>query len=104
MFISAEYIALFQDAVLPLISQRETMNDCEDRDSLDVEIQAMAHDIFGQFCDALIEAYEDCPTSVTHFLYSGDHDVMFPESWIVIERKFRLFSTTRHSINPPLAA
>lgn len=100
-----EYFTRYQDVIRPLIKDLTTHQEAfvawpsehgsellqQARDTL----EAAQHDLFGAFCDDLIERYADdtFPTALIDYLYSGDHDVTDPESWAQIERRASLFAS-----------
>lgn len=103
--VSDSYIATYQEVVSPLKQHLETCQSAwlaspsiyaqeqvkQAREALEEE----EHDLFGAFCDELIERYADnnFPTALVDYLFSGDHSVSDPSSWRQIERRASLFAS-----------
>lgn len=105
MTVTDSYLDLYQQHVRPLEEALAARQEAlvswptahgsdllqEARDTLEIA----QHDLFGAFCDELIERYADgdFPTALIDYLYSGDHDIAHPESWRAIERRASLFAS-----------
>ena len=111
--VSDSYINAYHEMVLPLKQHLETYQAAwiavpshhgqekiqEARHSLE-EAQ---HDLFGNFCDELIERYGDSnfPMALVDYLFSGNHDVSEPTSWRQIERRAAIFASPSGSAISP---